>query len=192
MRSVILGSAILLMSLATPASAQDSDCRDNNREIQIGKCTNVIKNATSDQDRAAGYLYRCQAHDMLGNYADALADCQESLALNPSDSSIHNSISIIYQNLGRHQQAVTASTRAIEDNDTVAGYYNTRANAHCGVGNVDQSINDRMLAMNKGLYTPQRIQEILKNKGYYNGAIDGSFGAGSRAALRSWTLDGCK
>ncbi|MEM1161016.1 MAG: tetratricopeptide repeat protein [Pseudomonadota bacterium] len=185
-------AVIAFAGFGPSAHAQSTDCRDNNREIQIGKCTNAIKNARSDSERAAAHLYRCQAYDILGQYAEALADCQEAGRLNPSDNSVHNSISIIYQNLGRHDQAIAASSRAISGNDSVAGYFNTRSNAHCKAGNINASMNDRMLAMNKGLYTPQRIQEILKNKGYYNGPLDGNFGGGSRAALESWTRDGCK
>ena len=174
------------------AQAQDLDCRDSNRDLQVQKCTNAIQTASSDRDRATGHLYRCQAYDMLGKYADALADCQEAVRLNPDDNSTHNSISIIYQNMGRHEQAVDAATRAIQGNDKIAGYFNTRANAHCMVGNIDESMNDRMVAMNKGLYTPKRIQEILAGKGFYKGPLDGNFGQGSRAALRDWTQAGCK
>jgi len=37
--------------------------------------------------------------------------------------------------------------------------------------------------------TPQEVQEGLKNAGYYNGAIDGKLGSGSKRAIKEFQTD---
>ena len=187
----LLIAAAILLAGSLPAAAQSKDCRNEDRTKQIEQCTAIIRDATvSDPRKATAYLYRCQAHDMLKRYNEARIDCLEALRLG-DDPSAWNSLSIVYQNRGRLNDAVDASNKAVAKSDR-ANYLNTRSNANCRAGNVDASVRDRMEAMNRGHFKPASVQSILKSKGYYNGLLDGKFGESSRAALRAWTRDGCR
>ncbi|MEM0990543.1 MAG: hypothetical protein AAGK00_16870 [Pseudomonadota bacterium] len=185
-------SAALVTASLTAPVASAKDCRASDKQVQLSQCTDQINTSVQRTDIGIGHLYRCQAYDVLGNYAEALADCIEANRLMPEDGSVHNSMSIIFQNMGRHDQAVHASVEAIDLNPDNGSYFNTRANAHCGAGNIEASMDDRMSAANKGLYTLGRIQEILKARGFYDGPITAEFGAEARAALEAWTRAGCR
>jgi tetratricopeptide (TPR) repeat protein len=192
MRRLAIAIAGLFLALSTSAQAQvNTDCRNTDRDQQVRLCTNVIQQANSDSDKAVGYLYRCQAYDILGRYKLALVDCREAQKLNPADTSVHNSLAIIYYNLGQFQDALAEVSEAIKANPQRAGYYNVRANTHCRLGNFDASYDDRMSALTKGYFSAEALQGVLKRGGFYTGSIDGNFGAGSKQALRKWTRAGC-
>jgi len=181
------------LGMVTPAHAQsnDEDCRDNDRAKQVRLCTQQIANAGNDnRKKQIGFLYRCQAHDMLGNFELAVEDCRESLKFG-EDASTHNSLAIIFQNMKRFNDAIAESTKAIEGNRDRGNYYNTRANGHCAAKNFDASYDDRMSALSKGHFTAESLQRALKKRGYYSGEIDGDFGQSSRTSLRNWTFAGC-
>lgn len=183
--------AVGTIGMTAPVQAQSNDdCRNNDRAKQVQQCTQMIANAGDDRQKSIGFLYRCQAHDMLGNFKLALADCKESLKFG-EDASTHNSLAIIYQNLGDYSSAVAESTKAIRGNPDRGNYYNTRANGNCKAKNYQASYEDRLAALNKGHFSPSSLQTALKNRGYYSGNVDGNFGTGSKSALRNWTFAGC-
>ena len=192
----LVSAAAVAMALAAPvanAQADKDDCRvKDDRAKQVRTCTEQIARAGDDKyAKRVGFLYRCQAHDMLGNFQLALADCRDSLQFG-EDASTHNSISIILQNMGRNSEAINESNLAIKGNPQQGNYYNTRSNANCALGNYNAAVNDRMKALQFGYFTPKGLQNILKRRGYYNGALDGNFGGASKAALKNWTEAGCR
>ncbi len=182
-----LAAATVLISASTALA----DCRNDDRYVQIEQCTVDLVAATSDTARSEALLYRCQAYDMLGQYQEAVDDCLRAKEYNPRDASIHNSLSIIYQNMDKIPSAIAASSEAIALSDTSGGYFNVRSNAYCAAGRIEKSVDDRLSAMRKGYFTERRLQEILQSFGYYDGPLDGDFGSGSISALRRWTAAGC-
>jgi len=66
-----------------------------------------------------------------------------------------------------------------------------RAAAYCALGEVEASVEDRLRLLELGRFSARELQEFLKDRGFYEAAIDGIFGRGSRAALRAWTEAGC-
>jgi peptidoglycan hydrolase-like protein with peptidoglycan-binding domain len=48
-----------------------------------------------------------------------------------------------------------------------------------------------MQALRLGAQTEESLQGVLRDRGFYKGAIDGDFGPASRKALRDWTAAGC-
>lgn len=190
---IAITAVFLAMTASLPAAAQSEDCRRDDTAAQVKACTATIRNlGASKSQKSIAYLYRCQAHDVRGDYSEARIDCLESLRL-ADDASTWNSLSIVYQNMGRLNDAIDASNSAVSRGGRgIANYYNTRSNAHCKAGNVNASVNDRIEAMNRGKFKPKTVQSLLKNKGYYNGLLDGKFGSGSKTALRAWTRDGCR
>jgi len=186
---IFVGTAAFTLS----ANAQsDNDCRvADDRVKQVRTCTQMIANAGDDQQKISiGFLYRCQAHDMLGNYELAVEDCLESLKFG-EDASTHNSLAIIYQNMKRYDESIAESTKAIKGNSDRANYYNTRANGNCAAKNFEAAYQDRMAALQKGHFTAEGLQKAMKSRGFYEGAIDGNFDAASQTAVKTWTYAGC-
>lgn len=181
-----------IVGMTMPAHSQSqTDCRDDDRAKQVRLCTQVIANSGNDNDKkVVAFLYRCQAHDMLGNYELAVADCLESLKFG-EDASTHNSLAIIYQNMKRYNDSIVESTKAINGNSNRANYYNTRANGNCAAKNFEAAYQDRLSALQKGHFTAEGLQKAMKSRGYYQGAVDGNFGESSKAALKSWSFAGC-
>lgn len=181
-----------IVGMTVPAHSQSkTDCRDSDRAKQVRLCTQVIANAGNDTSKkVVGFLYRCQAHDMLGNYELAVEDCKESLKYG-DDASTHNSLAIIYQNMKRYSDAIAESTKAIRGNPERGNYYNTRANGNCAAKNFQAAYEDRLAALNKGHFSAVGLQKALKKRGYYDGVVDGDFGPTSRVSLQNWTNAGC-
>ena len=62
----------------TAAHAENGECRVEDKNKQIELCSIEIAKAPNDRVKRIGYLYRCQAFDILGNYGAALGDCERA------------------------------------------------------------------------------------------------------------------
>ncbi len=191
---IVMGGVAAISWIATPAAAQSTDCRiSGDNAGQIKRCTEVIANKrTSMNDRGIAYLYRCQAHDFGKQFTFALADCLTAADLNPDDSSVHNSLNIVYRNLGRLEESVDAASTAIKMTDGTKGaHFAGRAASLCKLGRVDQSVRDRVKAIELGYLGVEQVQSFLSNQGFYSGSPDGVMNRRTREALRAWTKSGC-
>ena len=190
--SVAMAVAGLMLWAAAPAHAA-IDCRvKGDMQRQVEACTSTIaRSGVSASDRGAAYLYRCQAFDLMRQSGRALGDCLTAADLRPRDSSIYNSLSIVYRNLGRHRDAVDAANQAINLNDDRPNYYAGRAAANCKLGDVEASLEDRYRTIDMGHLNVQTLQRVLSERGFYNGPRDGRFNRETRRGLRAWTEAGC-
>jgi len=66
-----------------------------------------------------------------------------------------------------------------------------RALSYCKIGDSEKSLadTDMLIKLDSG-YAKQQ-QQYLKDLGFYDGAIDGKFGPGSREAKRKYIKAGC-
>lgn len=195
MRFAVLGAlAAICLTTVAPASAQDdADCRvRGDLNAQIDLCTDLIeRSGTSARDRGVALLYRCQAYDMSGNPQRALEDCLAASGANPKDSSIFNSLNIVYRNLGRLEDSVRAADKAIALSGTEGAHFAGRAASYCKMGRVEQSVNDRVRSIELGYLSVERVQNFLSDRGFYRGVASGRMDDATREALRAWTRDGC-
>ncbi|MEM7056186.1 MAG: hypothetical protein AAF557_01230 [Pseudomonadota bacterium] len=192
MRKVAI--ALLGVLFAFPAQADLwDDC--GNRENPIGMlqaCTTLINDPSTPQNRLSeAYLYRCQAKDIQGSPGEALPDCLAARGLDPEDSSIYNSLTIIFLQLNNPSEAVQAAEAGLKLKPEDGNYWNGRANARCAAGQFEGAYQDRLKALELGRFTAEGLQRAVANRGYYKGAIDGKFGEASKNALWQWTQAGC-
>ena len=96
-----------------------------------------------------------------------------------------------YADLGEHRRAIEDFDQALRLDPGYAHAYANRANARCHLGQVEASLDDRIEALRLGAVTAEDGQRDLRDRGFYNGAIDGDFGPASRKALRDWITAGC-
>ena len=185
----------MLLGLGAVPALADVSAACKNREDPVRMeqaCSADIRNsATSDYDRGVAYLYRCQAIDMQGRPEEALADCLAAKDANPDDSSIYNSLTIIYLNLNQPERALAAAQRGVDLKPEDGDYVNGRANARCAMGLYEGSYKDRLRALELGRFTAKGLQNAMRSRGYYKGPVDGKFGPSSRSAVQAWTNAGC-
>lgn len=127
----------------------------------------------------------------LGDWRRAIADYNEALARDPEFATAYGSRGVAYREVGEHEAALADLDRAIELDPDAARHYQNRANVRCTLGQVDGAVEDRVKAIRLGYYSADLVQSVLKEKGYYDGPVDGVFGEKSVAALRVWTEKGC-
>ena len=95
------------------------------------------------------------------------------------------------QGAGFQEAALRDLDRAIELDPEGARHYQNRSNVRCALGQVEGSVGDRLSAIRLGYFGADLVQSVLKEKGYYDGPVDGVFGERSVNALRAWTEKGC-
>ena len=175
----------------TAAHAENGECRVEDKNKQIELCSIEIAKAPNDRVKGIGYLYRCQAFDILGNYSAALGDCERARDFLPEDGSVYNSIAIVHSNMGENSKAIAASSQAIKLTPSNGTFYNVRSHSYCEIRETNASVEDRLKAMRNGAFSAAQLQQYLQDAGYYSGSIDGNFGSASVNALERWTIDGC-
>lgn len=145
-----------------------------------------------DPDFALTWHNRGLVFAALGDFERAIADYGQALARDPEFGAAWGSRGVANRELGRFEAALGDLNRAIELDADAARHYQNRANVRCTLGDVDGSVADRVAAIKRGFFTADLVQRVLKEKGYYNGPVDGIFGEASVVSLRDWTAGGCQ
>ena len=102
-----------------------------------------------------------------------------------------------YYNRGNAHAGLGDIARAIEDFDQAlrldpddANAYNNRGNSYKSLGDYERVASDWDRSVRVGgAPRTKRWQKLLKGKGYYQGAIDGIYGPGTRRALLACARD---
>ena len=107
------------------------------------------------------YNNRGVAYGGLGNYRQAIEDCDRAIDIKPGYADAYNNRGFAYNGLGNYRQAIEDCDRAIEINPGYAEAYNNRGVAHNGLGNYEQAIED----LNRAIEIKLRIAEAYFNRG---------------------------
>ena len=142
-------------------------------------------------DDASAWANRGSAYAALGDLLPALADHERALLLAPDNASSWHNRGVDFEELGQYREALADYAKAIELDPHHVGSHVGLATANCKLGRIKTSAQARLALVEKGLVPALKMQQILKNDGFYTGPLDGLFGKGSRAALREWTRKGC-
>ncbi len=195
MRVFSLIALVLFVSLlAPPARAgMEEDClQDRDPDLQISGCSAVIRSGEySGKNLATAYNNRGNAYGNLGEYRRAIEDYDQALRIDPGNTLAYNNRGNAYDNLGEYRRAIEDLDQALRLDPGFAFAYNNRATARCHLGRVEASLDDWLHALRLGAFTAEKVQQALRDRGFYKGAIDGDFGPASRKALRDWTTAGC-
>lgn len=144
-----------------------------------------------DPEYAVGYNNRGNLHFRMGNLEAAIADHAQAVEIRPDYLAGWSNLGADYRAVGDLEDAVAALDKALEIEPDNLPALTDRAAALCTLGRVDASVADRLKLLELGRFSATELQEFLKARGFYESAIDGIFGRGSRAALRAWTAAGC-
>ena len=140
---------------------------------------------------AEAYIARGEARQLNGSYLPAISDYEKALEHHPGHP-------VAYLRRGQALDLMGRSARALEDLDYALllqpGYpdaLRSRAIVYCRLGRFEESVADRLVLIEDGLWPAEDAQQWLAGLGYYDGPVDGNFGPASEAALLTWTEQGC-
>lgn len=144
-----------------------------------------------DPNYAVGFNNRGNVLASMGDIEGAVADHTRAIELDPEYAHAFYNRGADFEQLGDLEAAVRDYTRAIEADPEYAVALVSRAAANCALGAVDEAVADQLALLENGHFTAEQMQVYLKSRDHYGGSIDGIFGRGSRAALRSWVEAKC-
>jgi len=144
-----------------------------------------------DPTYAVGYNNRGNIQARLGDLDAAIADHSQAVEIDPDYADAWYNRGADYEEFGDLLSAVEDYSRALEADGDYTQALVARAAARCELGEVEGAVEDRMELVERGFFSARDLQEYLAATGYYDGAIDGLFGPGSRSALTAWTEAGC-
>lgn len=144
-----------------------------------------------DPDHALTWHNRGLVFAALGDHQRAIADYTEALERDPELTAAWGSRGVAYREIGHYEEALADLDRAIEMAPDTARHFQNRANVRCALRQAEGALKDRIAAIRLGHFSPELVQRVLKEKGYYNGPVDGVFGEASVVALKAWTDAGC-
>jgi protein O-mannosyl-transferase len=98
------------------------------------------------------YNNRCNAHNKLGNYGQAIEDCSRAIEIKPRYAEAYGNRGNAHNKLGNYKQAIEDFSRMIAIKPDYAMAYNNRGGAHIALGNYRQAIEDfnRMIDIKPG------------------------------------------
>jgi lipoprotein NlpI len=146
MRSLFL--SLLTLSLL-PAAGQSRDeswtrCKDLEKtDLSIEACTALIQSGReSKADLAAALNNRCGSYINRGQLAQAIADCDEALQLNPKLVEAYGNRGNAYRSNHEYDRALQDFDHALRLKPDFAGAYNGRGWTYRAQGDLDRAIRD--------------------------------------------------
>ena len=145
-----LGSAAFLAAgLGQAASAQNYETlfktcfASTLPDRVIASCSAVIgRRLAEGEDLATAFKNRGNAHDDMGEHAQALDDYGQALAINPQDADAFNSRGTTYMALGQHDRAVGDFDQAIALNPASPMASGNRCYARALLGQLETALAD--------------------------------------------------
>lgn len=144
-----------------------------------------------DPDYAVGFNNRGNVLAAMGDLEGAIADHTRAIELQPDYAHAYYNRGADFEELGDMEAALRDYSRAVEADPDYTLARISRAAANCALGNVEETVQDQLQLLEIGHYTAEQMQQYLKDRNFYTGAIDGIFGRGSQGALRAWAEAGC-
>lgn len=135
---------------------------------------------------------RGNTHAMAGDIERALADHDSAIKADPENARAWNNRAADYMDMRKLGRALPDLDRALALDPGYGDAYRNRAQVRCHMGFAEGAEADWIAALDTGRVDAAALQRRLRDGGFYDGAIDGSFGSGSRAALSNWVVDGCR
>ena len=187
MVDVFRGAGLALFVLSVSAHAATANCAKPrvNPVAAITSCTEAIDaEATESKTRAFAYYNRGNAHRMLGNHAEAIADFDDAIAITPDDARLFNNRGRVHKMLGNNEAALADAESAVKLQPDKPLPYLVRGSVHSAVGNADQAEEDWTTGFEiGGPGLIQAFQRYHQAKGHYTGELDGKDSPDLRAAM---------
>jgi tetratricopeptide (TPR) repeat protein len=181
-------SALLLISPAFAQAEKPEPCFGTRLGQQaIKECTAIIDDpATDPARRSDAFGQRGLALSMMKRYAEAIADYDKAIEINPdADVSLNNRAWAWFRWQGS-TKGMADVERALKLAPGADSTWDTRAHLRQLEGDHEGAFNDYEAAVGIGGERAVRAYQCgLSQRGHYKGRIDGIYSAETRAALKT-------
>jgi tetratricopeptide (TPR) repeat protein len=174
-----------------PAAAQTTDelenhlCFGEDHAKHVDACTELLDQpGIGPGVRSSAYAMRALGQSLLGKYAEAIADYDSAIQLNPSFAVALNNRAWAFFKWGKPTQGLTDVERSLALDSMSAHSYDTRAHIMQASGNTGAAMADYDRAMFLGGLKMVKLYQCgLAAAGLYKGQADGRTSPELRAAF---------
>jgi tetratricopeptide (TPR) repeat protein len=182
-------SALLYLATVTHSVAADNytDCFTGPPSKRVTPCTAIIDDpATTDVDRSTALDNRSIGLMIAGKHEEAIADLNRSLEIIPNSARALNGRAWTLFRWKNTTEGMDDVNRALEIDPTFAAAWDTRAHMYQMLGNFEKAFNEYEAAVGFGGEPMIRTYQCgLRERGFYQGPVDGIYSAMMRTALRN-------
>lgn len=188
--AAVVGFGLAMMAGAVAhATVGDAavDCLSEDNKRRIEGCSSMLEDpGLTDEQRSLAYGMRALAYSLTGMFDKAIADYDEALKLRPDYAVALNNRAWAYYKLGRMQDGRRDVERSLALVPGSPYALDTRAHIHQAEGDQQAAYHDYDLAMRTGGEEVVKMYQCgLRAQGLYFGALDGSYSAAVRQAMRT-------
>jgi tetratricopeptide (TPR) repeat protein len=189
-RIILSFVCVVLLALA-PAAAQTEDNLDNHQCFgedhakHIDACSELLDQpGVGPSVRSSAFAMRALGQSLLGKYAEAIADYNAAIQINPSFAVALNNRAWAFFKWGKAAQGLTDVERSLALDSMSPHSYDTRAHIMQQAGNTVAAMADYDRAMFLGGLRMVRLYQCgLAAAGLYNGKPDGQTSPELRSAF---------
>jgi tetratricopeptide (TPR) repeat protein len=153
-RSALVYAVMILAAVSTgsPVAADhpsdvklcfSSSSDESDAAKRVPVCTRIINSGRLNKaDLSGAYNWRGEAHRILHQNDDALADFAKSIETNPQSVYPHTNRAELYRNMGKYDLAIADVTEAIRLDPALTASYTVRGLAYEKIGNTAKARTD--------------------------------------------------
>lgn len=189
MLRLLLMAVVLCVGTLSARAELDDDCQQaKDLDVRIDSCTKVIASGKySGENLAITYNNRGAAYYQKDQFDKAVEDYDQALQHNPDYAWAFYNRGQSLRELGQYSRAVADQSEAIRLDPSDGEYHSDRALAYQCLGEFDRAIADFEAYFKlSGSQSVKTWQEYLKQAEFYDSAIDGLYGKGTRGSLLAW------
>ncbi len=189
--AVIAATAAVLFSLAVPVGASPTDCFGvENPDLRIAGCTEMLNGRLSPEQRAQALASRALGYSVKGWYAEAVADYDKSLDIEPNQAVALNNRAWAYFRWGKGALGVDDIEKSLKMDASSGASWDTRAHINQSMGRPADALADYRKAVTFGGPRMTKMYQCgLKEHGLYKGEVDGKPNPELYDALGKCVLD---
>jgi tetratricopeptide (TPR) repeat protein len=189
----VLVAAVILMSAmaagrgAVAAPLEGHECYSKDVMRRIEGCAALLKLPhLAPSVRAQAYALRALGLSLIGRYDEAVANYDQSLAINPNHAVTLNNRAWALFKMGRVDQAVPDVEKSIRRDNSSPHAFDTRAHLRQARSEPDRAYRDYRKALDLGGAHMVRLYQCgLQAHGLYHGPVSGIFTVSLDTALKA-------
>jgi tetratricopeptide (TPR) repeat protein len=182
-----LGVFLVLFVSSFARAASQTGCTDGTLGQRITPCTAIIENpATAAFDLERALEIRSVDYLLAKRHADALQDLDRVLRLNPRSALALNGRAWTLYRWKKSTEGMDDVNASLRIDGSYAPAWDTRAHLYQHLGQFDRAFNEYEAAIGFGGESFIRTYQCgLRERGLYQGPVDGIYSVTMRAALKS-------
>lgn len=189
--ALMSATTAIVLALASPAGASPTDCfSGDNPDLRISGCTEMLKGRLTPEQQAQALASRALGYSLKGWYAEAVADYDRSLAIEPEQAIALNNRAWAYFRWGKGTLGVDDVEKSLVLDPSSGASWDTRAHINQSMGKREQALADYRKAVTFGGPRMTKMYQCgLKEHGHYKGEVDGKPNPELYDALGKCVLD---